>query len=95
MTTAFANWVKKSAGGRFSLPKGCIYTAPACIDGHSQWPDCNWSLVIETLDSMPFSGNDEVRVRFLVNDAPHHWLVSGVRFRMFEGTRETVVGVVQ
>lgn len=98
VSTAVVDWVESSAGGRSALSQGCVYTAPACIDGQSQWPDCSWSLVIETLNSESFSGNDQVRIRFLVNDAPHHWLVPGVpggRFRMYEGTRETVVGVVQ
>ena len=79
---ATIHWIEAEDGGCTQIPEGCRYSAPACVDGHSEFPDCSWSLCIETTSGQNFAHRDKVSVRFLVEQAPHEWLTPGTSFSM-------------
>ncbi len=92
---ATIRWIKSEEGGRKQIPEGCRYSAPACIDGHSEFPDCGWSLCLETTSGENFSRFDTVKIGFLVESAPHEWLTPGTSFSMYEGRRKVLEGLVE
>lgn len=92
---AAIRWIELEEGGRQGIPEGCSYVAPACFDGHSRFPDCSWSLRIETTSGQKFALTDRVIVQFLVRNAPHHWLTVGTSFSMYEGRRKVVEGIIE
>lgn len=92
---AHIRWIDLEDGGRKQIPEGCRYSAPACFDGHSEFPDCSWSLCIETTSGQNFSRKDEVNVKFFVEHAPHEWLTVGTSFSMYEGRRKVLEGMVE
>ena len=51
---ATIRWIELEEGGRKRIPEGCSHAAPACFDGHSEFPDCSWSLKIETTSGQKF-----------------------------------------
>ncbi|MGF9564941.1 hypothetical protein [Neorhizobium sp. JUb45] len=65
------------AAGRMTVP-GC-YTAPARFQSDPDPADEGWSVVLE------FEELDRGTARFLVDEAPHHLLRSGVTFEMYAG----------
>jgi hypothetical protein len=95
MMLARIRWFETEEGGRKQIPEGCRYSAPACIDGHSEFPDCSWSLNIETTSGQTFSRSDKVKIQFFVQQAPHEWLTPGTLFTMYEGRRKVLEGVIE
>jgi hypothetical protein len=65
-----------------------MYSTVARFEEHADdWPDVAWSVVLEHLEPCPQSLNMQARVRFLMPVAPHHWLVIGAHFDLYEGDR--------
>lgn len=92
---ATIHWIEPEDGGRTTIPEGSCYSAPSCVDGHSEFPDCSWSLNIETTSGQKFTRNDKVTVQFRVEQAPHEWLTPGTSFSMYEGRRKVLEGVIE
>ena len=92
---ATIRWIETEDGGRAKIPEGSRYSAPVCADGHSEFPDCSWSLNIETTSGRNFTRNDTVTARFRVEQAPHEWLTPGTAFWMYEGRRKVLEGVIE
>ncbi len=55
------------------------YIAPARLEADTNPADESWSVVLE------FEELDRGTARFLVDEAPHHLLKSGVTFEMYAG----------
>jgi hypothetical protein len=92
---ATIRWIDVEHGGRNRIPEGCCYSAPACFDGYSEFPDCSWSLSIETTSGYEFSRSDKVKIQFFVEQAPHEWLTPGTPFSMYEGRRKVLEGMIE
>ena len=92
---AAIRWIDFEDGGRKQIPVGCDYCAPACFAERSEFPDCSWSLCIQTISRQNFTRHDMVIVRFRVEQAPHEWLSPGVSFSMYEGRRKVLEGVIE
>ena len=91
MTYAHATlrWIPSTDGGRRQPLAGRRYMAPAAIgDGPPEW-----TLVVDRQTETP-QAEENVLVHFLMDDAPHHRLVEGVQFRLFEGPRAVAEGNV-
>lgn len=56
--------------------------------GEDQLPYGKWSLVLEV------EGDLGYRVRFLVDEAPHEWLVPGAKFTVFDGPIPIASGLI-
>ncbi len=85
-------WLTPDEGGRWIVPPGPRYIAPAHFDvPDEKWPEEAWSLVA-TKESDPSDNEWVARVTFLVPEAPHEWLRSGNRFDYHEGERVVARG---
>ena len=84
------HWTPVELGGRSEIFTGTWYSTAARFPNDPRWRESGWSVVIEFETAPSTQGNPSVgRARFLVDDAPHEWLVEGQSFEMYEGTRMT------
>jgi hypothetical protein len=76
-------------------PRGQRFSLPARFEHQGEdWLDNAWSLVIEVEGVPDAHGHQTGRARFLVSNAPHHWLSAGEHFTLFEGELPVAVGEV-
>jgi hypothetical protein len=59
-----------------------------------KWPDEAWSVVLEFSKQGNEFDYTNGKAAFLVNNAPDDWLISGIVFEMFEGSRKTATVAV-
>ncbi len=77
-------------------PRGKSFSAPARFLSHYEhWPSEAWSLVVQAATPVESDGTQLVRVRFFVDEAPHHWLTRGSKFELYEGLLMLADGVVE
>jgi len=93
--SAKLQWVRSEKGGRQAPPSGSHYSTVARFEQQRDtWREDAWSLVIEWTESPDASLAHRVDVRFLVEGAPEHLLVTGNRFELLEGERVVATGVI-
>jgi hypothetical protein len=92
---AILRWVPASRGGRKAPPSQIAgYSTVARFESDPGWSKGAWSLRI--VDSSELRGSEavEVRIMFVVPDAPHALLREGERFELLEGHKVVAKGVV-
>ena len=89
---ATLEWIPKELGGRSKPPLGEGEPPYATVvrfpkSGEAWPPPVAWSLVVRKVDSVeePFKWIAEVHFR--VEEAPHHLLVAGTEFELFERSK--------
>ena len=74
---AVIRWIDFEDGGRKQIPVGCDYCAPACFAERSEFPDCSWSLCIQTISRQNFTRDDQqIDINFttaFLLQAPQHF----------------------
>jgi hypothetical protein len=97
MTSRLARitWLTPEEGGRQLPPAGPRYIAPARFEGQAAGAEgAKWSLVVDLI-SRPFGSADWIAEgRFLVDEAPHEFLLLGDRFELYEGKKCVAHGVI-
>ena len=53
-----------------------------------------WSLVVDTEGVPDAKGQQLATARFLIDDAPHSWLIVGKTFTLYEGRLPLATGTV-
>jgi hypothetical protein len=77
-------------------PRGERFATPARFDHQGDdWSDNAWSVVVSASDPVATDSTQKVRVRFLMDEAPHDWLVAGRRFELYEGRLLLAEGVIE
>lgn len=80
------HWKSQIDGGRSAPPSGPKYVAPARFNvPDDQWPSEAWSLVVELIEVLESPSKWLAEVRFLVPEAPQHWIAAGSSFELYEG----------
>jgi hypothetical protein len=54
-----------------------------------------WSVVVTASQPVGSDSSQSVAIRFLMDDAPHNWLVPGRRFELYEGRLLLAEGLVE
>ena len=91
-TKALVVWIKPENGGKKKIPEiECMFYPTIKISG-----DCktiNWSSFL--INKQLISENQTVsEIGFLMKDAPHYLLKSGVKFILFEGAKKIGSGEI-
>lgn len=87
-------WCIPLAG--IGYPRGKQFATPARFDHQrDDWTNDAWSVVVSAADPVTTRSMQDVRIRFLMNEAPDHWLVPGKRFELYEGRLLLAEGVVE
>ena len=92
---ATLQWIRPEDGGRQMLPLGPKYSTVARFESQKEpWLKEAWSLVIEFAEQPDASLSHQVKVGFLVDDAPNQFLAEGNAFELMEGSRVVAKGKV-
>jgi hypothetical protein len=92
---AIIRWVPASRGGRRQPPRPVAgYAAPARFESDAAQEQGPWSLRIAEASELRGGEAVEVRVTFVMPDAPHDLLREGERFELLEGRKVVAKGVV-
>ena len=80
------DWVHPANGGRSVLPEGNEYTAVGKFPQQrdQEWLQSAWSIKINWVHPGSESGWYGI-AQFLVEQAPHEWLVPNSHFELYEG----------
>jgi hypothetical protein len=88
-------WIPPEDGGRKKPPIGPKYSTVVQFENDStDWLKEAWSVVIEFHETPNESLCIIANLSFLVEEAPHHFLAVGNRFKLFEGRRVVATGEV-
>jgi hypothetical protein len=86
--------VRRPAG--IGYPRGERFATPARFEHQGDdWSNDAWSVVVSSAEPVAADSTQSVRVRFLMEDAPHDWLISGRRFELYEGRLLLAEGVIE
>lgn len=78
------------------FPRGTRFATPARFEHQGEdWTQDAWSVVIESTKPVEPDSTQSVSIRFLMDNAPHDWLVSGKKFELYEGRLLLAEGVVE
>jgi hypothetical protein len=87
------NWIPYERGGRATLvPRGMRFYPLLVVEGSENDENC-WTGIVKNISVEGRASKAEME--FLVDDAPHHLLISGARFSLFDGETFFVEGVVE
>jgi hypothetical protein len=92
-------WRTFEEGGRRILP-ACEGSPPYATvvrfkDSCEPWPPLvAWQLIVEKIRTQTSDYDWEVRVRYLVDEAPSNELVAGREFELYEGGKMVAEGVL-
>lgn len=93
--SAMLRWIRAEEGGRQAPPSGHRYSTVSRFEAQREtWRQEAWSLVAEWTEPPDASMTHQVKVRFLVEDAPEQLLVMGNHFELLEGERVVATGVI-
>lgn len=86
--------IRRPSGTEY--PRGKRFATPARFEHQGDdWSDNAWSVVVSAADPVADDSTQSVRVRFLMEEAPHDWLVSGRKFELYEGRLLLAEGVIE
>jgi len=86
--------IRRQAG--IPYPRGEQFATPARFDHQGDdWASDAWSVVVRASAPVASDSSQPVRVRFLMDNAPHDWLVSGRKFELYEGRLVLAEGVIE
>lgn len=92
--SATIKWLGPDESGRLIPFEGSRYCAPVKFEGDTVYPQIAFSLVVDRIADQSNANSWNATVHFLVDDAPHHLLVHGAKFELYEGTRCTARGEI-
>lgn len=76
-------------------PRGERFATPARFEQQGEdWDKNAWNVVVTSSEPVASDSTQRVRVRFLMDEAPHDWLMSGARFELYEGSLLLAEGVI-
>lgn len=92
VTKALVDWIKAEEGGKNKIPKiEFVFYPMIKIAGDENL--INWSLFL-TNKKFLSKHQTVAEIGFLMKNAPHHLLKSGVKFTLFEGAKEIASGII-
>ena len=81
---------------RLGYPRGKEFAMPARFEHQGDdWTKNAWSVVVLASTPVAPDSTQDVRVRFLMDNAPHEWLLSGRRFELHEGPLVVAEGTIE
>lgn len=87
---AKVKWFPPDIKNRACWPRGTEFSLPVKFEILNQ--NEAWSLVLKVLESANHDNREViVQIKFLIDDAPHHVLLSGNKFLFFDKSAEGVV----
>ena len=88
---ALVDWIKPENGGKHKIPEKEFVFYPMIKIADEKM--ANWSLFV--INKKFVSEYQTIaEIGFLMKNAPHHLLKTGIRFTLFEGAREIACGKI-
>ncbi|NCC49580.1 MAG: hypothetical protein EOM20_00040 [Spartobacteria bacterium] len=79
-------WLKTDRHGQALIPQSSRYSTVARFDDDAEnWPMFAWSIVLENITLVGINNEILADIRFLVSNAPQHFLHEGSHFELYEG----------